>query len=678
MNASTVKTAPIKRGQSDQKEGIHNGRHKESPHRDADPLVDMIQRMCQAGERPFMEDMARRLAFMPPAMRHSAAISLQRTRGNRFVEGLAIQAKMAIGAAGNRYDQETNRVADQVMMTESPGYIQRLEDKEEDNIQAKSLVNRQVAKEDEELQMMPSKSCPECEEEVIQTKFMGDSVIPTVQKQLEPKPNLTGMPGQLKAGIESLSGIDMSDVRVHANSNKPAHLNALAYAQGNEIHLGPGQERHLAHEAWHVVQQKQGQVRATTQIKGQEVNDDLRLEMEADRMGGRAVHEEAITIESTNELINATRPSANHISGKVVQPVWAEDVYRKIPDIHDKHFDSIRSLLESYQSKENQDDGESLKKRMEYLYYMEQEAYNWYAHHKGKSTKERDIKDINHETLMLVINDVQAERRKVVQKTVERHGDIWVPGIEKMKPAAQSEIQNLWTTLTTDTGKLRIKGNSTPEARAKVHADYLQLLSGKSGRQLLASVTTGNKGNQSPVITIDPNQSGEPKSVESDETAGHLRLPLGANLSSLGTQRLTLTQKQIKGLEASSGSGSTIAFKDAPAMGGDSAIYARGKDWKWNKDKKTGGSYYTGSYELMPSFLTLGHELGHAYRAQSGIGTKAIVTPESGETPSGGWDSDEEYRVIRDIENKIRKEHNLGARKFHRGGSLAFADELPI
>jgi hypothetical protein len=25
-----------------------------------------------------------------------------------------------------------------------------------------------------------------------------------------------------------------------------------------DIHIGPGQEKHLAHEAWHTVQQKQG------------------------------------------------------------------------------------------------------------------------------------------------------------------------------------------------------------------------------------------------------------------------------------------------------------------------------------------------------------------------------------------------------------------------------------
>ncbi len=102
--------------------------------------------------------------------------------------------------------------------------------------------------------------------------------------------NQTGMPNQLKAGIESLSGMDLSDVRVHRNSGKPAQLNALAYAQGNDIHLGPGQEQHLPHEAWHVVQQRQGRVNTTMQMAGGvAVNDDVGLEREADVMGRRAV-----------------------------------------------------------------------------------------------------------------------------------------------------------------------------------------------------------------------------------------------------------------------------------------------------------------------------------------------------------------------------------------------------
>ena len=91
---------------------------------------------------------------------------------------------------------------------------------------------------------------------------------------IQRKENNTGLPDKLKSGIENLSGISMDDVKVHRNSDKPAQLNAHAYAQGNEIHLGSGQEKHLPHEAWHVVQQKQNRVKPTTELpSGEKIND---------------------------------------------------------------------------------------------------------------------------------------------------------------------------------------------------------------------------------------------------------------------------------------------------------------------------------------------------------------------------------------------------------------------
>ncbi len=107
--------------------------------------------------------------------------------------------------------------------------------------------------------------------------------------QRKAEPNLTGLPDALKAGVESLSGEDLSGVRVHRNSPEPAQLRALAYARGNDIHVAAGQEQHLPHEAWHVVQQRQGRVQATGQLKGVDLNDDSGLEAEADRMGSKAL-----------------------------------------------------------------------------------------------------------------------------------------------------------------------------------------------------------------------------------------------------------------------------------------------------------------------------------------------------------------------------------------------------
>ncbi|WP_411991491.1 DUF4157 domain-containing protein [Agarivorans sp. DSG3-1] len=119
----------------------------------------------------------------------------------------------------------------------------------------------------------------------------------TSPTQLREKPkqeNNTGLPDTLKTGIENLSGMSMDDVKVHYNSSKPAQLQAHAYAQGSDIHLGAGQEKHLPHEAWHVVQQKQGRVRPTLQMKGGvNVNDDEGLEREADVMGGRALQRQS-------------------------------------------------------------------------------------------------------------------------------------------------------------------------------------------------------------------------------------------------------------------------------------------------------------------------------------------------------------------------------------------------
>ncbi len=105
-----------------------------------------------------------------------------------------------------------------------------------------------------------------------------------------PRSHEGGLPESLLLGIEQLSGMDMGDVRVHRNSSKAREAGALAYAQGNEIHLGPGQEHHLPHEAWHVVQQRQGRVQPTTEApNGAPVNDDEALEKEATEMGEKAL-----------------------------------------------------------------------------------------------------------------------------------------------------------------------------------------------------------------------------------------------------------------------------------------------------------------------------------------------------------------------------------------------------
>jgi hypothetical protein len=161
--------------------------------------------------------------------------------------------------------------------------VQRVE--EEELLQGKFETVQRVEEEELLQGRFVTAQRTEKEEEPLQGKFAATA---TAQLEQQPtaKPNNTGLPDNLKTGIESLSGISMDSVKVHYNSAQPAQLNALAYAQGTDIHVAPGQEQHLPHEAWHVVQQAQGRVQPTMQMKdGVPVNDDAGLEAEADRMG---------------------------------------------------------------------------------------------------------------------------------------------------------------------------------------------------------------------------------------------------------------------------------------------------------------------------------------------------------------------------------------------------------
>ncbi|WP_064972161.1 eCIS core domain-containing protein [Kordia zhangzhouensis] len=132
------------------------------------------------------------------------------------------------------------------------------------------------------------------------------------------KKNTTGLPDTIKSGIENLSGHSLDDVKVHYNSSKPAQLNAHAYAQGKHIHIASGQEKHLPHEAWHIVQQKQGRVRPTKTVSGAKINDDSSLEKEADVMGEKALKQQNV-IQKKQSQTHVTQLHTSYESTNVMQ-----------------------------------------------------------------------------------------------------------------------------------------------------------------------------------------------------------------------------------------------------------------------------------------------------------------------------------------------------------------------
>lgn len=142
-----------------------------------------------------------------------------------------------------------------------------------------------------------------------------------------PTQNITSqkMPAEIQAKMENSFGADFSNVSIHQGDQAGA-INAKAFTQGNDIHFAPGQydpqsrqgQELLGHELTHVVQQRQGRVQGTTQLKGVSINDNTSLEQEADKMGEKAA--------SSSNKTPASFLSRSHNGSSVVQKKDSLDI----------------------------------------------------------------------------------------------------------------------------------------------------------------------------------------------------------------------------------------------------------------------------------------------------------------------------------------------------------------
>ena len=262
--------------------------------------------------------------------------------------------------------------------------------------------------------------------------------IPHYKHTVQRKENKTGLPDNLKSGIENLSGHSMDDVKVHYNSSKPTQLNAHAYAQGTDIHVASGQEKHLAHEAWHVVQQKEGRVKPTMQMQGVNINDDKGLEREADVMGGKALQMkvndnkdiELKNIPVTKQVAQGYIFEDRDWNDKVIYYTGSE------PDVKTK--EKIKNTLEredsglayyeytlSYQSLDSEDKDAHLKDKDNLYIYSNEESTLTYGNSKY------EISDITNEydvTLACVLQALIAMKGGTVDgksSAIELHNHYW-------------------------------------------------------------------------------------------------------------------------------------------------------------------------------------------------------------------------------------------------------------
>lgn len=152
-----------------------------------------------------------------------------------------LQTKLRISEPGDKYEQEADRIADQVMRMPEPT--------KEETVQRKAIANS----------ITP-----------LQSSSTGqDSEVPPIVDEVLRSP---GQPldAETRAFMESRFSYDFSQVRVHTDSKAAESaraVNALAYTVGSDIAFGSGGyaprteqgKSLLAHELTHIIQEYQGQ-----------------------------------------------------------------------------------------------------------------------------------------------------------------------------------------------------------------------------------------------------------------------------------------------------------------------------------------------------------------------------------------------------------------------------------
>lgn len=181
------------------------------------------------------------------------------------------------------------------------------------------------------------------------------------------------LPDSVQAKMEEAFHTDFSEVQIHPESSVASQIGAVAFAQGNDIHFAPGTyqpetqsgQQLLGHELTHVVQQRQGRVKANVPDASLPINDDPSLEAEADRYGSLA---------ATSTMTDGTGTDATRsVSSPIIQGTWDEALLdarrmwkKHVAKTNDLHEGTVNELFD----------------QTNYLSYFDKVRYSYSLHSK--------------------------------------------------------------------------------------------------------------------------------------------------------------------------------------------------------------------------------------------------------------------------------------------------------
>ena len=274
------------------------------------------------------------------------AWSPQHPQVRHILRSTSMQPKLTVGAPNDKYEQEADRVAKQVMQMREPSDVE--------TTPGNPRIQRLCEECEEEIRRQPFQE----EEELLQAKrnSPNEGRIPGHRAQsriaaLRQGAGGASLPAETLRFFEPRFGQDFGDVRVHTDAAAAvtaSSINARAYTLGRDIVFGSGQymphtssgRALLAHELTHVLQQRRGSIPSGVQrtigdghdLESPRFSGNLRLEAAFDderyvQIGDRGEH----VVLLQQALVDADHPLPQH----GVDGIFGPETHRAVRSYQD-------------------------------------------------------------------------------------------------------------------------------------------------------------------------------------------------------------------------------------------------------------------------------------------------------------------------------------------------------
>ncbi len=598
---------------------------------------------------------------------------------------LPVQAKLTIGEPGDKYEQEADRVASQVVkQINSPDAaqstqgqsVQRQEEPEEElqrqpsisDLQRSPLpleVQREAMSEEDDLQ---AKSILQRREAIAGGEASTD---------LDTAINSARGGGQpLDAGLQrsmgQAMGADFSGVKVHTDAQSDQlnqSIQAKAFTTGQDVFFRQGAyepasrggQELIAHELTHVVQQTGDRVQKSAEL--------VQLAP-------------LITPQDFTQKVPGRDPAAPNLTPQ--QQKKEQELARREVRIRDR-------LLAYNQIA---DDNTQYQQRLKILNELDRAIYEWFAH--------LGTDDFDKEPLVKPMQELmeQSDAEHVTIVDAIKGTNELPVDVTGMDDPTQTALDQLWQSVVNQTGALKIENGGDAQFLNQTLSGIAKMLQAPAGRKVVEYL------NAAPA-----NPGVAPQGIDAT------RLPAGftgyetiisPNTGSLRNQGFATAQdkpnegsanKPISQVLNGGDSGETTYKKMNPAPVSTAnyapvenavelnAAITQGKEGysitqndndntkNYHKFGSGQGSSTVMQYDqfarslgrnneevITPKFVLLAHELGHALRVKGGASGQDNLFQDFGENNDKWMNRAEELLNVEGIENPIRQEHGISER----------------